>query len=136
MKFPSQVSRISENNFYVSRITAGMPFTVHGFKFFNHVSRIIKTPDHASRETPLPPLYNGFIIQHTDNKTKFEEKILLTSFLFLNSLVKMLKFTSIVGYTSCGPTILDISNEKLRPPLPPIQRWEIWRASVFARIHH
>ena len=31
VKFPSQVSRISENNFYASRITAGMPFTVHGF---------------------------------------------------------------------------------------------------------
>ena len=30
-----------------------------------------------------------------------------TSFLFLRSLVKMLKFTSIVGYTSCGPTYIE-----------------------------
>ena len=51
--------------------------------------------------------YNSFIIQHIDNKTKFEEKILSTSFLFLHSLVKMLKFTSIVGYTSCGPTYIE-----------------------------
>ena len=51
--------------------------------------------------------YNGFIIQHIDNKTKFKEKILSTSFLFLHSLVKMLKFTSIVGYTSCGPTYIE-----------------------------
>ena len=51
--------------------------------------------------------YNGFIIQHIDNKTKFEEKILSTSFLFLHSLVNMLKFTSIVGYTSCGPTYIE-----------------------------
>ena len=50
---------------------------------------------------------NGFIIQHIDNKTKFEEKILSTSFSFLHSLVKMLKFTSIVGYTSCGPTYIE-----------------------------
>ena len=35
-------------------------------------------------------MYNGFIIQHIDNKTKFEEKILSTSFLFLHSLVNML----------------------------------------------
>ena len=42
-----------------------------------------------------------------DNKTKFEEKILSTSFLFLHSYVKMLKFTSIVGYTSCGPTNIE-----------------------------
>ena len=48
--------------------------------------------------------YNSFIIQHIDNKTKFEEKILSLSFLFLHSLVKMLKFKPIVGYTSCGPT--------------------------------
>ena len=48
----------------------------------------------------------GFIIQHID-KTKFEEKILSTSFLFLHSLVNMLKFTSIVGYTSCGPTYIE-----------------------------
>ena len=47
---------------------------------------------------------NTFIIQHIDNKTKFEEKILSTSFLFLNSLVKMLKVTSIVGYTIVGWT--------------------------------
>ena len=47
------------------------------------------------------------IRQHIDNKTKFEEKILSTSFLFLHSLVKMLKFTSIVGYTSCGPTYIE-----------------------------
>ena len=52
-------------------------------------------------------LHNGFIIQHIDNKTKFEEKILSTSFLFLHSLVNMLKFTSIVGYTSCGPTYIE-----------------------------
>ena len=51
--------------------------------------------------------YNGFIIQHIDNKTKFEEKILSTSFLFLHSLVNMLKFTSIVGYTSCGLTYIE-----------------------------
>ena len=51
--------------------------------------------------------YNSFIIQHIDNKTKFEEKILSTSFLFLHSLVKMLKFTSIVGYASCGPTSIE-----------------------------
>ena len=51
--------------------------------------------------------YNGFIIQHIDNKTKFEEKILSTSFLFLHSLANMLKFTSIVGYTSCGPTYIE-----------------------------
>ena len=51
--------------------------------------------------------YNSFIIQHIDSKTKFEEKILSTSFLFLHSLVKMLKFTSIVGYTSCGPTYIE-----------------------------
>ena len=50
--------------------------------------------------------YNSFIIQNIDNKTKFEEKIFSTSFLFLHSLVKMLKFTSIVGYTSCGPTYI------------------------------
>ena len=29
------------------------------------------------------------------------------SFLFLHSLVKMLKFTSIVGYTSCGTTYIE-----------------------------
>ena len=52
-------------------------------------------------------MYNSFIIQHIDNKTKFEEKLLSTSFLFLHSLVKMLKFTSIVGYTSCGPTYIE-----------------------------
>ena len=52
--------------------------------------------------------YNSFIIQHIDNKTKFKEKILSTSFLFLHSLVKMLKFTSIVGYKSCGPTYIEI----------------------------
>ena len=51
--------------------------------------------------------YNSFIIQHIDNKTKFKEKILWTKFLFLHSLVKMLKFTSIVGYTSCGPTYIE-----------------------------
>ena len=51
--------------------------------------------------------YNSFIIQHIDNKTKFAEKILPTSFLFLHSLVKMLKFTSIVGYTLCGPTYIE-----------------------------
>ena len=51
--------------------------------------------------------YKSFIIQHIDKKTKFEEKILSTSFLFLHSLVKMLKFTSIVGYTSCGPTYIE-----------------------------
>ena len=51
--------------------------------------------------------YNSFIIQHIDNKTKFEKKILSTSFLFLHSLVKMLKFTSIVGYMSCGPTYIE-----------------------------
>ena len=51
--------------------------------------------------------YNGFIIQHIDNKAKFEEKILSTSFLFLHSLVNMLKFTSIVGYTLCGPTFIE-----------------------------
>ena len=51
--------------------------------------------------------YNSFIIQHIDNKTKFEEKIMSTSFLFLHSLVKMLKFTSIVGYTSCGTTYIE-----------------------------
>ena len=45
--------------------------------------------------------------QHIDNKTKFEKKILSTSFLFLHSLVKMLKFTSIVGYTSCGLTYIE-----------------------------
>ena len=58
---------------------------------------------------PLPKFerYNSFIIQHIDNKTKFGEKILSTSFLFLHSLVKMLKFTSIVGYTSCGPTYIE-----------------------------
>ena len=50
--------------------------------------------------------YNSFIIQHIDNKTKFEEKILSTTFFFLHSLVKMLIFTSIVGYTSCGPTYI------------------------------
>ena len=33
--------------------------------------------------------------------------MLSTSFLFLHSLVKMLKFTSIVGYTSCGPTYIE-----------------------------
>ena len=49
----------------------------------------------------------SFIIQHIDKKTKFEEKILSTSFLFLHSLVKMLKFTAIVGYTSCGPTYIE-----------------------------
>ena len=38
--------------------------------------------------------------------TKFEEQILSTSFLFLYSPVKMLKFTSIVGYTSRGPTYI------------------------------
>ena len=51
-----------------------------------------------------------FIIQHIDNKAKFEEKILSTSFSFLHFLVlfvKMLKFTSIVGYTSCGPTYIE-----------------------------
>ena len=37
----------------------------------------------------------------------FEEKILSTSFLFFHSLVKMLKFTSIVGYTSCGLTYIE-----------------------------
>ena len=47
------------------------------------------------------------LIQHIDNKTNFEEKILSTSFLFLHSLVKMLQFTSIVGYTSCGPTYIE-----------------------------
>ena len=47
------------------------------------------------------------IIQHIDSKTKFEEKILSTSFLFLHFLVKMLQFTSIVGYTSCGPTYIE-----------------------------
>ena len=47
------------------------------------------------------------IIQHIDNKTKFEEKMLTTSFLFKYSLVKMLKFTSIVGFTSCGPTYIE-----------------------------
>ena len=41
-----------------------------------------------------------------DSKTKFEEKILSTRFLFLHSLVKMLKFASIVGYTSCEPTYI------------------------------
>ena len=46
-------------------------------------------------------------IQHIDNKTKFEEKILSTTFLFLHSLVKMLKFTYIVGYTSCKPTYIE-----------------------------
>ena len=51
--------------------------------------------------------YNSFIIQHIDNKTKFEERILSTSFLFLHSFVKMLKFTSIVGYTSCGPRYIE-----------------------------
>ena len=51
--------------------------------------------------------YNSFIIQHIDNKTKFEEKILSTSFLFLHSLVKMLKFTSIIGYRSCGPMYIE-----------------------------
>ena len=51
--------------------------------------------------------YNSFIVRHIDNKTKFEGKILSTSFLFLHSLVKMLKFTSIVGYTSCGPTYIE-----------------------------
>ena len=51
--------------------------------------------------------YNSFIIQHIDNKTKFEEKILSTSFLFLHSLVKMLKHTSVVGYTSCGPMYIE-----------------------------
>ena len=51
--------------------------------------------------------YNSFIIQHNDNKTKFEEKILSTSLLFLHSRVKMLKFTSIVGYTSCGPKYIE-----------------------------
>ena len=50
--------------------------------------------------------YNSLIIQHIDNKSKFEEKMLSTSFLFLHSLVKMLQFTSIVGYTSCGPTYI------------------------------
>ena len=30
-----------------------------------------------------------------------------TSFLFLHSLVKMLKFTSTVGYTSCGPPYIE-----------------------------
>ena len=33
--------------------------------------------------------------------------MLSTSFLFLHSLVKMLKFASIVGYTSCGPTYIE-----------------------------
>ena len=51
--------------------------------------------------------YNSFIIQRIDNKTKFEEKISSTSFLFSHSLVKMLQFTSIVGYKSCGPTYID-----------------------------
>ena len=51
--------------------------------------------------------YNSFIIQHIDNKKKFEEKILSKTFLFLHSLVKMLKFTSIVGYTSCGPMYIE-----------------------------
>ena len=50
---------------------------------------------------------NSFIIQHINNKTKFEEKILSTSFLYLHSLVKMLQFTSIVGNTSCGPTYIE-----------------------------
>ena len=47
------------------------------------------------------------MIQHIDNKTKFEEKILSTSFSFLHSLVKMIKFTSIVGYMSWGPTYIE-----------------------------
>ena len=51
--------------------------------------------------------YNGFIIQHIDNKTKFEKKILSTSFLFLHFLVNTLNFTSIVGYRSCGPTYIE-----------------------------
>ena len=51
--------------------------------------------------------YNGFIIQRIDNKTNFEEKILSTSFLFLHSIVNMLKFISIVGYTSCGPAYIE-----------------------------
>ena len=51
--------------------------------------------------------YNSFIIQHIDNKTKFEEKILSKSPFFLHFLVKMLKFTSIVGYTSCEPTYIE-----------------------------
>ena len=58
---------------------------------------------HAS----LSAIIDSFIIQHIDNKIKFEEKILSTRFLFLLSLVKMLKFTSIVGYTSCGPTYIE-----------------------------
>ena len=33
--------------------------------------------------------------------------MLSASFLFLRSLVKMLKFASIVGYTSCGPTYIE-----------------------------
>ena len=33
-------------------------------------------------------------------------------------------------------TILDILNEKLRPPLPPISMMEKWRVLLCARIHH
>ena len=33
-------------------------------------------------------------------------------------------------------TILDILNEKLRPPLPPISMMERWRVLLCARIHH
>ena len=56
---------------------------------------------------PFQHFISSNIIQHIDNKTKFKEKILSTSLLFLHSLVKMLKLTSIVGYTSCGPTYIE-----------------------------
>ena len=42
-------------------------------------------------------LYMYTVIQHIDNKTNFEEKILSTNFLF----------TSIVRYTSGGPTYIE-----------------------------
>ena len=74
-------------------------YALAGYFFQNHPP---PPPSEVKWSAP-----NTFIIQHIDNKAKFEEKILSTSFSFLHSLVNMLKFTYIVGYTSCGPTYIE-----------------------------
>ena len=74
---------------------------------YGHLHSIYHYNEKSYRISRKLERYNSFIIQHIDNKTNFEEKKWSTSFLFSHSLVKMLKFTYIVGYTSCGPTCIE-----------------------------